>query len=308
MKNNIKLFFASLFSNNTAIDAARKKPWYAAVIMFFVSILLAAIPSTVLQLKEKGDTYFSSTSYSTTEAVTMFVEELQKPEYADKMYVVQQDKESLLVSTPFSYDIPDLNFKFEYVTNESVDAEIVLLKEQKVSYFVFTSDKVYIYVLDPNDTSKNVVNLVCTDAYKKVGKDDIKQSFLASSSDATDCANKTWDHWKGLIRKFYNQRRWLVTGAQLLTTTIVNISISLIMGFMIWILTRGKNNPYKLFTVWESFKICFWAGMSPALLTLGLGFLLKNFASYLFPLLLGVRIMWLTMKSLRPDGSGYAAN
>ena len=88
----------------------------------------------------------------------------------------------------------------------------------------------------------------------------------------------------------------------------INVGIVLIMGFMVWVLTRGKNNPYRIFNVWECYKIVAWAALTPAILTSGLGFLIKAFASTLFPLLLGVRVMWLSMKSLRPDGSGYGAN
>lgn len=304
---NIKLFFVSLFSNNTAIDGARKKPWYAAVIMFFVSIILSAVPASVLQLKVKGDSYFSSSSYSTREAVTLFVDEVQKSEYENRLIVIKEDKNSYLKSEPFSFQPEGFNFKFEYV-GENVSARINALKDEKVSYFVFTAEDLYINVLDPNDSSKSVVDLYCEKAYKKVEGNEIKKSFAAESSDLTERANKTWDHWKGLIRKFYNHKRFQVTGVQLLTVSVVNVSIFLIMGLMIFILTRGKNNAYRLFTAWESYKICAWASVCPALLSLGFGFLLKGFAGYLFPLLLGVRIMWLTMKSLRPDGSGYAAN
>ena len=95
---------------------------------------------------------------------------------------------------------------------------------------------------------------------------------------------------------------------QLGIISAVNAGIVLIMGFMLWILTRGKNNPYRLFTVWEAFKMAFWACISPALITVALGFLITNFAATMFPLLVGVRIMWMSMKSLRPDGSGYAAD
>ena len=307
MKQNIKLFFASLVSNNSAIDAARKKPWYAAIILFFISILLAAIPATVLQLKVKGNTYFETTTFSATEAVTDFSRELQKEQYNDKWVILTVGKEKILSADPGTF-VAKENYKFEYCLKENYDVRkgLLLSEETKSSFFLFTTDTAYICILDPNDSSKTpLVQLECINAYKKLETNSLKAVF--DSEDESKDLNDTMAYWKDLIAKMYNQTRLKNTGVQLLTLSIINVTISLIMGFMIWILTRGKNNPYRLFTIWESFKICFWAGISPSILTLGLGFLIKNFALYLFPLLLGVRIMWLTMKSLRPDGSGYAA-
>ena len=81
MKQNIKLFFTTLISKNACIDAGRKKPWYAAIILFFISIVLSVVPSSVLELRKHGDKNFDSTTFLTNEAVTLFAKDLQKPEY-----------------------------------------------------------------------------------------------------------------------------------------------------------------------------------------------------------------------------------
>ena len=313
MKQNIKLFFTSLISNNACIDGARKKPWYAAIILFFISLILSVVPTSVLELKKQGNTYFESTSYGLREALTEFSAELQSNE---KMKIIQVGKnkyleadEGVLFERHNAQKDGEVDFVFYYTTNENAVTKVNEYKAAKVSSFVFTSDTLYISILDPNDPNpdKPVVSLGCINAYKKLSENAFKET-LATGENPTEIANKTWDNWKGLIRKLYNQTRLKATGVQLGIQSAINAGIVLIMGFMVWVLTRGKNNPYKLFTVWESFKISFWAAFTPALLTCGLGFLLKNFATMLFPLLLGVRVMWLTMKSLRPDGSGYAAN
>jgi len=310
MKKNILLFLKSLFSNNAAIDGARKKPWYAAIIIFFISIVLSVIPGTVLQLNKHGDKNFDSTSYNTREATTQFAIRLQAEEFKDHMYVNKIDKKtSQLVSKEFSTVISTsgIDFVFAYVNKDNLSQTQTELDKGGVSYFLFSVDSLHIRVLNPNDHNSTAVEMECINAYKKVGKDDIKNS-LASSADLTEMANNTWANWKSLIRKFYNQTRLKAAGMQLIIISSINVGISLIMGFMIWVLTRGKNNAYRLFNVWECFKISWWAGVTPALLSLGFGFLIKNFATMIFPLLLGVRVMWLSMKSLRPDGSGYAAN
>ena len=312
MKNNVKLFFQSLISNNAAIDAGRKKPWYAAILLFLFSVVLAVVPSCVLELKKHGDNNFESTTYLAKEALTQFSEELQKNEYSNKMFVLKQDKTSTLIADEsVSFDRLNeqsgvVDYKFRYSSNENATTLVTNLKEEKVSFFVFTPDTVYISIVNPNNHDSTVVQMTCINAYKKVGENEIKSSYKAGEN-KTDTANQTWSNWKVLIREFYNQTRLKAAGMQLAILSAVNVGIVVIMGFMIWVLTRGKNNPYRIFTVWESYKIVFWAALTPALLTTGLGFLIKSFASTIFPLLLGVRVMWLSMKSLRPDGSGYAA-
>ena len=315
---NVKLFLKSLFNNNAAIDGARKKPWYAAVIIFFVALILSLVPSTVLKLKEHGDKPFSGTTYGTQEAVTEFSEYLKTLDKNVFYVKTSKDGKKYLIANEsvkfkrYNKQRKKNDFVFLYSENKNVDTNLkpYIDKETKsptCSYFVFTPDRLDVVVLDPNDGKTIKVQFTCIDAYKKIEKDQIKKALVVGKNN-TQTAQKTWENWKVLIKDFYNQTRLTVAWSTCGINAAVNGGIILIMGFMVWILTRGKNNPYRLFNIWESFKISFWCTPSPALLTLGLGFLISNFASTIFVLLLGVRVMWLTMKSLRPDGSGYAAN
>ena len=73
------------------------------------------------------------------------------------------------------------------------------------------------------------------------------------------------------------------------------------MGLMIFLLTRGKRNPMNYMSFWLSIKISAWASPAPAILALIFGFLLTNFATMFFIILFGLRIMWLSMRQLRPQ-------
>ena len=314
MKQNIKLFFTSLISNNACIDGGRKKPWYAAILLFFFSIILSVIPSSVIELQKHADKNFDSTTYGLSEASVEFSEYLSTLE-DNTFYVLKNGKETNLIATEevhferYNKQTSRVDFVFRYSYNTNADYYINGYNEASVNYVIFTEDTVYFSILDPNtpDSTHPVLRFACINAYKKLERDDLKKA-LAQNEDKTQMANDTWSNWKGLIRKLYRQTRLRSAGIQLAICSIINVGVTLIMGFMIWILTRGKANPYRLFTVWQCFATSFWAAFTPGLLTVGLGFLIKNFASMMFPLLLGVRVMWLTMKSLRPDGSGYAAN
>ena len=318
MKKNLKLFFTSLINNNAVIDGARKKPWYAAIIMFFISIVLSVIPGCVMELRKQGDKYFESNTFVFTEAATDFSRELQNPKYDGKMLVYEKDgKKFLSADESVHYEnyygeANTIHYIFQYAPVDKIKEYYDDYITKNSSFVIFTNESALIYIIDPNtpDGTKPKIYLNCIDAYKNLDEDAFRKAYVspAEAGNATESLNKTWANLKVLIKNLYNQTRVKAALVQLGIISAVNAGITLIMGFMIWVLTRGKNNPYRLFTFWESFKISFWASISPAILTVGLGFLITNFAATMFPLLIGVRVMWLSMKSLRPDGSGYAAD
>lgn len=80
----------------------------------------------------------------------------------------------------------------------------------------------------------------------------------------------------------------------------VDVLLIFFMGLMVFILTRGKNNPFRIYTFWETQKIAYWASLTPGVLALILGFVLPQYAVMLFVMLIGIRIMWMSMKSLKP--------
>ena len=74
------------------------------------------------------------------------------------------------------------------------------------------------------------------------------------------------------------------------------------MGLLIFIMTRGKNNPYRIYTFWMTQKMSYWAAFTPALLGMIIGFFVNaTILQFLFIILFGFRIMWLSMKTLRPQ-------
>ena len=74
------------------------------------------------------------------------------------------------------------------------------------------------------------------------------------------------------------------------------------LGLMVFLLTRGKNNPFSSLNFWVCQKIAWWSAFSPAVLGMILGFVLSGntIGSMAFVLLASLRIMWLSMRQLRP--------
>ncbi|MDD7715503.1 MAG: hypothetical protein PUJ84_06330, partial [Mollicutes bacterium] len=93
-----------------------------------------------------------------------------------------------------------------------------------------------------------------------------------------------------------NTQSWTYCGIM----AAVYVGLEFLFGLVIFLMTRGKRNPFRIYTFWETQKMAYWASVSPAILSLIVGFLLPQFAMMGFIFLFGLRIMWMSMRSLRP--------
>lgn len=107
--------------------------------------------------------------------------------------------------------------------------------------------------------------------------------------------------WKQVFAAGWNNTRvtlgWQYTGIGF----AINVGSTFLLGLMVFLMTRGKNNPFRTYSFWDGQKIAYFASFCPALLSL-LGFIpmLSTLGMFLYMLLLGLRIMWMSTKSLRP--------
>lgn len=312
-----KLILKSLISNNACIEGGRKKPWYFAAIMFFLSMIFAILPLFVQTLKVQGDDVFANYSYGADVATLRFNEYLESNNLEIKVktssqgtkYIVCENKEtheSSIADFPhYLADGTTVDFNFFYRSELNEDEFNTLLGDGKISTIFIYEDRLILHLVN-FDTKETIEDMVCQNATKYMEDGRSINDLLSKESDATTKLNETFGNWKLFIRDAYNYTR--LTGLWQTCAIMggINVAITLFMGLMIWILTRGKNNPYRLFNLWEAQKMSWWAAITPSILALALGFLIPRFANILFPMLIGIRVMWLSMKSLRPDGTGYA--
>lgn len=122
-----------------------------------------------------------------------------------------------------------------------------------------------------------------------------------NSSNYDTYVAETLNTWKAFFNDAYYSTKvtsaWTWTGIM----AAVFAGFILFMGLMVFFMTRGKNNPYRIYTFWETQKIAYWAAGAPAILALGLGFAFTTYAIFMFIFLYGMRVMWLSMKTLRPE-------
>ncbi len=323
---NLKLILKSLLSNHACVEGGRRKAWYFAVPMFLFAMILALIPTFVQTWTKEGDSIVASNTYEFDVATYRFVEEINKSgiemKVENKKLVVDEEKWNTTFNavdgsgnncyihfhpnpTTGVYELPDLGVYYiptakftdeKYQTIATFPtADSATRVNRTYSFVIFTDERVIFYVYAAGKSSGQSIGTVFGD-YQN-----LPDGYLINSLNEVD-QKTTWNNWKYFMRKAYDNNRIKTSWQTTLIMFGVNAGITIFMGFMLWVLTRGKNNLHW-FGIWETQKIVAWACVSPAILTTGLGFLIASFSQVMFPLLLGVRIMWLSMKLLRPENA-----
>lgn len=108
-------------------------------------------------------------------------------------------------------------------------------------------------------------------------------------------------NWKAIFNDSYLNQRvktfWMNSGLYY----GIYLVLGVFMGLMIFLLTRGKANPNRGLTFWITTKISWIACVAPAILAMIVGFFWSMAAGLGFIVLFGLRIMWLSMRSLSPQ-------
>ena len=177
------------------------------------------------------------------------------------------------------------------------------------SFMVLFKDTIYVVVYAANSTTAltssyagdfktmKATNTGLTDFLKVTNKDG---SEVAANLYDENYTNGVLKNFKRVLDKSYEtlkvRNTWGTSGIYL----AIFAGLSIVMGFVMWLLTRGKNNPNNYFTPWLTQKIEARLAFSPALITMIVGFFLTQYIPIAFILLIGLRVMWMSMKELRP--------
>lgn len=118
----------------------------------------------------------------------------------------------------------------------------------------------------------------------------------------TQVTSQAFGVWKNIFNEtFLNQKntnKWNTT----LIYLGVYTGLTFFLGLMLFLLTRSKTNPFRTLNFWVTQKIAYFLALTPAILALILGFVMAGniIGQMAFVLLLSLRVMWASMKQLRP--------
>ena len=107
-------------------------------------------------------------------------------------------------------------------------------------------------------------------------------------------------NFKKALDKSYETLKIKNTGLTCLIYFGIFFGASLLMSLLMFLLTRGKNNPNNYFSWWLCIKIQGRLSFCPGLLAMIVGFFLTSQIPLIMIMLLGLRVMWISMKELRP--------
>jgi len=339
-KNNALLLGKSLINNEAVVVGARRKGWWWALIMLVFSGMVAAIPATVKASKNNGADFISGTNVSGYDvSFRKMAEEFKekgieftvhhegkngKESYIEASAAVESSADVNLIYQHYNYD-DKLDFEAYYVPGEFTSAKLssiisnvptydgsgsLTYTSRTSSFVAFGKDVVvsYLYMTGSSSSSNTVAGNYYSfaDGYKLTSILDIKDKDgnLLDKNNANDYSAYTdgvWTNTKAFFTTSYKSTVATMTWQTGLIVLGINYAVTLFMGLMIFILTRGKANPFRIYTFWESQKIAYWSTISPAVLALAVGFLVSNFAQVAFAMLVGIRVMWMAMKTLKPD-------
>lgn len=364
-KENLINIFGSLFSNQKAINGAKHNPWWVAVIMFILAVMLPVVPITVGTSQTYGASFLSRTvnSWDTqitqasldlyndgvdftfgenhsikitktpnlpdTEPIYQYINTAGTNEINFQVYYTERpvsspDKDVKTVSNLLETLIakrweigtsteqggvennPSNKLETSEETSESTSEEV---KNYYRPSFILIYPQGFYNYLAKSTSTESLSSGVGDWRGQPVGKNLLKDVVLnvegadlstASASDP-DFTAAVFNNWKDVYNQGYIYTRNQATLTSSLIFLGVYAGLSFFMGLMIFLLTRGKNNPFKYLTFWACFKINAWASVSPAILALILGFMLPSYSMMFFIILHGLRTMWMTTKQLRPQ-------
>lgn len=313
----MKLVFKSLFNNNACITGARRKgKWWVSIILFFVSLIFAVIPAFVSTITTKGSSLILQGSMSGLDYAFVDFVDTQKGTITLKIQDGDSKGEKILV--PEGWDAVENVRSYEYTNTVSGNVDAVfyytdepwfiseVTKNHERTRIFFSKDSFYIDLVKVDNPGTSTT-FGCNHAWKdfETGSD-LMDLFIGNNCTTFE---EKYESVRSsitiLFDKTYNYNRVANSFMSVGLYSTINAVIVLLMGFMIWVLTRGKANTFRHYKIYDGLKISMWASLAPAVLTIPFGFLFAGFANMLFPLLLGVRSMWLASNSLRPDGTGY---
>ena len=177
------------------------------------------------------------------------------------------------------------------------------------SYIILFKNGVYVAVVGNNSTKvaaysyngdfKTIkANDKCLETLLKVTDKD--GNNVAPSIISNEYTEGVYKNFKKFLDKSYETLKVKNTWVSSAIYLGIFFGLNVIMSFLMWLLTRGKNNPNNYYTPWLTAKVQARLCLAPALITLIVGFFLTSQTMLIYIVTIGMRVMWTSMKELRP--------
>ena len=336
-KRNLGNVFKSILSNQAAIDGAKEAPFWIGIIFLILSVCLPIIPIIVAQQKVSGDNFISSYNYGADRGLANTTMSLEENGYVFKVeggslsfnkdVSTESVADDIITKGTGESAYQVYNFRF-YITNkEGSELQDFVNTLSEISYLEHTTEKYTLAHEESGLKSYKSSFIVITPKTLAVAlyKNETTESAATSLgglnwSHTVDVANllarlddnqtldgaarrdNIFNHWKEIFKETYIAQRNIATRNMSLIYLGVYTGLVFFLGVMIFLLTRGKSNAFNYLKFHTCQFIAWWASFTPAVLGMILGFVFSSniIGQMGFIVLVSIRVMWLSMRQLRP--------
>ena len=334
-KRNVANGFKSIISNQACIDSAKESPWWIAIIFLLISVFLPVIPMWSNANKAYGSS-FLSTAYNSDRGIQETFKAFEADGYEFKISgsmmtfykdgapladtsapVVKQDL--MEVRDPDNAAVTVINFITVIVPDNDVASKVNELANTQYLQYSTTAwdDSMAELGKSPYIPSFLVLGRstlgMATYKYQSNARAGASSGGLTYTmaydgdliarifADGADMQT-AFVRFKGFMDQTYLEVKAVTTRNTVLLYLGVYLALALILGLMIFLLTRGKANPFRYLNFFVTQRIAWWALFTPAILGMIFGFILAGniIGQMAFIVLASLRIMWLSMRQLRP--------
>lgn len=224
----------------------------------------------------------------------------------DLLVYVSKESGSSKIAKNLNTYISEKSYLIETTQEKNAETDPENSKYYRPSYIIVFKNTIYVVVYYgekavAGSMGGNFDNLKAGEYLSKLleVKDKEGNVVVPSMADAayTDGVLK---NFKKFLNKTYDSIKWRNTFATSGIYLAIFAGLSVFMGLLMWVMTRGKNNPNNYFSIWLCLKLEARLGLAPGLITFIIGLFLTQYASMIFILTMGLRVMWISMKELRP--------
>ena len=195
------------------------------------------------------------------------------------------------------YEAGSIN-KTESAENVYVPSYIILFKNG-VYVAILNKDSIKVAAYSYNGDYKTIkANDKCLETLLNVTDKD--GNIVTPSIISNEYTEGVYNNFKKFLDKSYETLKVKNTWVSSAIYLGIFFGLNIIMGFLMWLLTRGKNNPNNYYTPWLTEKVQARMCLAPALITLIVGFFLTSQTMLIYIVTIGMRVMWASMKELRP--------
>ena len=320
-------YLKTLISNKACIDRGTgistltnkkegvKKTWYIAVIFFLLSMFFSVLPLGVHANAQDGSTAFQTYNYGAKEAIiSATLNDNSYHAVGGDFANLTFDENNNLVETLTGENATDkdgykyIGYHTAVINKEGTDGTINQSIVKDFDFFFFFND-LYSTVIDL--ITENTYEYSSTTGINLNNKVDRNCSFMVFTettvyisvrphADLGSAANPI--NIKGDFLNLGNVNGKTIEDifTSNITDSTTNSNDAIYQNFLTFTDNIYHNNPNREIKWYQSFLIVFYASLCPAILSLAFGFLFTGMEIMLYVITFGFRVMWMSVKSLRP--------